>query len=336
MFEFPVLVGDIGGTNARFALVPEAGAGAEIVGHVPTNAFPDPSAAIRSVLEKYDGPAPRSTILAVAARIDGPAVRLTNANWVIEGARIGRDFGLSRAVVVNDYVPVAAGAVDIAPTDLTPVGPHRDGGLKGDQGTRLVLGPGTGFGAAAVIAYADHLAIVSTEAGHVDFGPADADEEEIWRHVERIEGRVTVEALLSGPGLARLYKAIHLARTGREAADAEPAKVTDTAIDGSDPVAAEAVTLFAKLLGRVCGDLALTFLATGGVYIGGGIAPRILPILKKGGFRRSFEHKPPFVTQMEAIPTSVISVQDPAFSGLAALANRPGVFVYHGQVWTKD
>ena len=149
-------------------------------------------------------------------------------------------------------------------------------------------------------------------------------------------GGVTVEALLSGPGLARLYKAIHLARTGREAADAEPAKVTDTGIDGSDPVAAEAVTLFAKLLGRVCGDLALTFLATGGVYVGGGIAPRILPILKKGDFRRSFEHKPPFVTQMEAIPTSVISVQDPAFSGLAALANRPEVFVYHGQVWTED
>ncbi|GJE17155.1 glucokinase [Methylobacterium marchantiae] len=336
MFEFPVLVGDVGGTNARFALVAEAGAEAKILGHVQTKAFPDPSAAIRSALEKHDGPAPRSGILAVAARIDGPAVRLTNADWVIEGERIGRDFGLSRSVVVNDYVPVAAGAVDIAPTDLTPVGPRRDGGLKGDQGTRLVLGPGTGFGAAAVVPYADRLAIVSTEAGHVDFGPTDADEQAVWRHVERIEGRVTVEALLSGPGLARLYKAVHLARTGREAADAEPAKVTSTGVDGSDPYAVEAVALFAKLLGRVCGDLALTFLATGGVYIGGGIAPRILPVLEKGGFRKAFESKPPFVTQMEAIPTAVISVQDPAFSGLAALANRPEVFVYHGQVWTRE
>lgn len=335
MFEFPVLVGDIGGTNARFALVPGAGAEPELLAHVPTNAYPDPSSAIREALAGHEGPAPRSSILAVAARVDGPAVQLTNAHWVIEGERIGRDFGFSRSTVVNDYVPVAAGAANIAPTDLTPVGPHRDGGLKGDQGTRLVLGPGTGFGAAALVPYADRLAIVSTEAGHVDFGPADAEDEAIWSHVERIEGRVTVEALLSGPGLVRLYRAVHLARTGREAEGAEPAAITETGVEGSDPHAAEAVALFAKLLGRVCGDLALTFLATGGVYIGGGIAPRILSALKQGGFRRAFEHKPPFVTQMEAIPTSVISVQDPAFAGLAALANRPEVFVYHGQVWRK-
>ncbi len=83
--------------------------------------------------------------------MDGPAVQLTNADWVIEGARIGRDFGLSRAVVVNDYVPVAAGAAGIKPTDLTPIGPRREEGRPGDQGARLVLGPGTGFGAAALL-----------------------------------------------------------------------------------------------------------------------------------------------------------------------------------------
>lgn len=335
MFEFPVLVGDIGGTNARFALVSEAGAAPKLLAHVETAAHPDPSAAIRAALARGDGTAPRSAILAVAARVDGPSVQLTNANWVIAGERVGRDFDLSRAVVVNDYVPVAAGAADIAPSDLTQIGPRRDGGKKGDQGARLVLGPGTGFGAAALVPYADRLAIVSTEAGHVDFGPTDAVETELWSAIERIEGRVTVEALLSGPGLSRLHRAVHRLRTGRDCERCDPAIVTEQGLSGQDPHAAEALDLFAKLLGRVCGDLALTFLATGGVYIGGGIAPRIVSVLAQGAFREAFERKPPFIAQMQAIPTSVIAIHDPALTGLAALASRPEVFVYHGQVWER-
>ncbi len=335
MFEFPVLVGDIGGTNARFALVPGAGAAPRLLAHVETAAHPDPSAAIRAALAQGGDAAPRSAILAVAARVDGPAVRLTNADWVIEGERIGRDFGLSRAVIVNDYVPVAAGAAEISPGELTPVGPRREGGLKGDQGARLVLGPGTGFGAAALLPVGNRLAIVSTEAGHTDFGPSDAEEHALWPHLERVEGRITVETLLSGPGLSRLHAGLRRQRTGEDGAKRDPATVTEAGLSGEDPDAAAAIALFAKLLGRVCGDLALTFLATGGVYIGGGIAPRIVDVLHEGGFRAAFEHKPPFVTQMEAIPTSVIALQDPALSGLAALASRPDVFVYHGQVWAK-
>ena len=333
MFEFPVLVGDIGGTNARFALVPEAGAAPVLLSREETGGHPDPSAAIRASLAKGTGSAPRSAILAVAARVDGPAVQLTNADWVIEGARIGRDFGLSRAVVVNDYVPVAAGAAGIKPTDLTPIGPRREEGRPGDQGARLVLGPGTGFGAAALLPVDERLVIVSTESGHVDFGPSAPDEHELWPHLERVEGRVTVETLLSGPGLTRLHAGLHWLRTGADGPRLDPAAVTEAGLSGADPDAVAALDLFGRLLGRVCGDLALTFLATGGVYIGGGIAPRILEVLRRGAFRAAFEHKPPFVGQMEAIPTSVIAVHDPALTGLAALANQPGRFVYHGQVW---
>ncbi|MCJ2032833.1 glucokinase [Methylobacterium sp. J-068] len=341
MFEFPVLVGDIGGTNARFALVPEAGAEPVLLSREETAGHPDPSAAIRASLDRAStetggGPAPRSAILAVAARVDGPAVRLTNADWVIEGARIGRDFGLSRAVVVNDYVPVAAGAAGISPSELTPIGPHREEGRKGDQGARLVLGPGTGFGAAALLPVGERLLIVSTESGHVDFGPSTQAEHALWPHLERVEGRVTVEALLSGPGLTRLHAGLHRLRTGTDAAPLDPAAVTEAGLSGADPDAAAALNLFAKFLGRVCGDLALTFLATGGVYIGGGIAPRILDVLQRGPFRAAFEHKPPFVDQMRVIPTSVIAVHDPALTGLAALASQPDRFFYHGQVWQAD
>lgn len=333
MFEFPVLVGDVGGTNARFALVEREGAAPRLLSHEATAQHPDPSSAIRAALAKGgEGAAPRTAILAIAGRVDGPKVQLTNAHWVIEGARIGADFGLSSAVVVNDYVPVAAGAAGIAPHDLTPVGPHGDA----PGGAKVVLGPGTGFGAAALVPYADRLAIVSTEAGHTELGPSDAEEEAIWHALERVEGRVTVETLLSGPGLARLHAAIAATRSGRPAEKIEPAAVTEGGLSGADPDARQALALFAKLLGRVCGDLALTFLATGGVFIGGGIAPRIVEVLNAGGFRAAFERKAPFARMMRGIPTSVITVHDPAFTGLAALASQGDTFVYHGQIWRKD
>ncbi|GLS42377.1 glucokinase [Methylobacterium brachythecii] len=329
MFEFPVLLGDIGGTNARFGLIEQAGSTPRMLSHEPTKGHPDISAAIRASLGKGGDAKPRSAVLAIAGRVDAPSVRLTNADWVIEAERIGKDFGLTRVVVVNDYVPVAAGAAHITESDLSMIGEVKHSG----QGARLVLGPGTGFGAAALVPYEERLAIVSTEAGHTDFGPTDDEDFEIWPGLERLEGRITVEALLSGPGLARLHAAVTRVRGGGGGSAIDPSKVTETGLSGEDPHAAEAIRLFSKYLGRVCGDLALTFLATGGVYIGGGIAPRILPVLNQGGFRKSFEHKPPFAKMMHGIPTSVITVNDPALNGLAALASEGDRFIYHGQNW---
>lgn len=329
MFTFPVLVGDIGGTNARFGMVDAPGAPPRVLSHEATAAHPDPSAAIRAALQKSGAPAPGSAILAIAGRVDAPSVRLTNANWVFEAARIGADFGLSRVAVVNDYVPVAAGAADISSRDLTPIGTPSEPG----SGARLVLGPGTGFGAAALVPYGDRLAIVSTEVGHTELGPCEPDEFEIWPLLERTDGRITIETLLSGPGLPRLRAAIHQSHTGDAEPLLTPAAVTEAGLSGSDPHAAAALDLFARLLGRVCGDLALTFLATGGVYIGGGIAPRLVDVLNGGGFRAAFEKKAPFEELAQAISTTVITVKDPALGGLAALASGAGRFVYHGQSW---
>lgn len=332
MFEFPVLIGDIGGTNARFGLIETKGGEPRLLSRESTAGHPHPSAAIRASLAASGAPAPRSAILAIAGRVDAPAVQLTNADWLVDAAAIGRDFGLSRVALVNDYVPVAAGAAGIAPDELTPIGPER-----GDTaGPRLVLGPGTGFGAAALMPYGDRLAIVSTEAGHTDLGPTDAEEAEIWPALERVEGRVTVETVLSGSGLARLHAALRAVKAGGDGSRHDPAEITRSGLSGEDPQARAALALFGKLLGRVCGDLALTFLATGGVYIGGGIAPRIVTVLREGRFREAFERKAPFAGQMREIPTSVITVKDPAFSGLSALASEGVRFIYHGQGWTPQ
>ncbi len=122
-------------------------------------------------------------------------------------------------------------------------------------------------------------------------------------------------------------------RTGADGPRLDPAAVTEAGLSGADPDAVAALDLFGRLLGRVCGDLALTFWPPAASISVAASPPRILEVLQHGAFRAAFEHKPPFVGQMEAIPTSVIAVHDPALTGLAALANQPGRFVYHGQVW---
>ena len=323
MFEFPVLVGDIGGTNARFALLEEGAHEPRALAREPTHDHPDPVSAIRKALAEGGGPRPRSALLAVAARVDSARVRMTNANWTIDGEAIGTALSLASVVVVNDYVPVAAAVTRYGAADLVRLGPPREPG----RGARVVMGPGTGFGAAALVPFGERLAIVSTEVGHTGFGPTDAEELEVWPRVGQAEGRWTVETLLSGPGLSRLYAALG------DGAEVEPNVVVEGAVSGRDPVAVRAVDLFGKLLGRCAGDLALTFGATGGVFVAGGIAPRIVDLLERGRFRAAFERKAPHADVVEAIPTAIVTARDPAFVGLAALATEPGRFAYEGQVW---
>ena len=322
MFEFPVLVGDIGGTNARFAILEEGAREPRPLAREATHDHPDPVSAIRKALAEGGGARPRSALLAVAARVDSARVQMTNANWTIDGEAIGMALGLASVVVVNDYVPVAAAVTRYGADDLVRLGPA----LTPGAGARVVMGPGTGFGAAALVPFGERLAIVSTEFGHTEFGPSDAEELEVWPRIGQANGRWTVETLLSGPGLARLYAALG-------GAEVEPNVVVEGALSGADPVAARAVDLFGKLLGRCAGDLALTFGATGGVLIAGGIAPRIVDQLERGRFRAAFERKAPHADVVEAVPTAVVIARDPAFVGLAALAGEPGRFAYEGQVW---
>ena len=329
-FVFPVLVGDIGGTNARFALLEKDVREPEVLAHEATADYPDVVAAIRAALAKAGGRRPRSALLAVAARVSGPKVTLTNAHWTIEGAAIGPALGLDLVTVVNDYVPVAAALSHLDGEQLHRIGPP----ATAEPGARVVLGPGTGFGAAALVPYEDVLAIVSTEAGHTELGPVSEEEMRLWPLLETAGGRHTVESLLSGPGMTRLYAGLARLRHGKGAADhPAPQDVTAHGLSGEDPIAQETLSLFAKLLGRFAGDCALTYLATGGVYVGSGIAPRILSALEEGGFRAAFEDKAPFAEQLRTIPTAVITTKDPALIGLAALAQGTKRFLYHGQVW---
>jgi glucokinase len=329
MFAFPVLLGDIGGTNARFAVLPAPGASVQLLPRALTAQTPDPVGAIRIALESYEGPAPRSAMIAVATRVDAPAIRLTNAHWVIDAQAIGTALGLERVTLVNDYTPVAASVTvlrqergDLAPLgEVVPAGP----------GTRVVLGPGTGLGAGALVPVEDRFAILATEAGHMEFGPTTDEEAALWPHLERVGGRVSAEVVLSGPGLFRIAKALAAHRCV-DCPFTLPNDVLTAAREG-DELATAALDLFARWLGRFSGDLALTFESSGGVFVAGGIAPRMVDILQEGGFREAFDHKAPHDAWARKVPAFVIVNPEPALEGLAALVTNPERFVFQSQGW---
>lgn len=321
MFAFPVLLGDIGGTNARFAVLPGPHEPIHFLPRTLTAQAPDPVEAIRAALKGYEGKAPRSAMIAVATRVDKPVIRLTNAHWTVDAEAIGKGLGLDRVALVNDYTPVAASVtvLDTSRGDLIPLG----GTGQPGTGARVVLGPGTGFGAAALVPVGEQLAILATEAGHVEFGPVAADEVELWPHLERVGGRVTAEVVLSGPGLFRLSRALAACR-GEECPFTIPNDVLAAARQG-DALACETLDVFARWLGRFAGDLALTFEASGGVFIAGGIVPRMVDVMEKGGFREAFDCKAPHDAWARTVPAFVIVNPEPALHGLAALVTDPTV-----------
>jgi glucokinase len=329
MFAFPVLLGDIGGTNARFSILSAPGQAVQLLRRTLTAQTPGPVEAIKVALNGYNGPPPRSAMFAVATRVDHPAIRLTNADWTIDAEEIGKALGLERVALVNDYTPVAASVtvLDAARGDLAPLGKVG----ASELGSRVVLGPGTGFGAAALVPIEDRFAILATEVGHVEFGPMDEAEMALWPHIERVGGRVTAEVVLSGPGLFRLSRALAACR-GVPCPFTIPNDVLSAAHDGNI-LAMETLDLFSRFLGRFAGDLALAFEAAGGIYIGGGIAPRMIDVLQRGGFRAAFDQKAPHEAWARRVPAYVIVHREPALEGLAALVSYPGRFVFQSQGW---
>ncbi|WP_425487026.1 ROK family protein [Microvirga makkahensis] len=309
-------------------MLPAPGEPVHLLPRTLTAQTPDPVGAIRIALQGYQGEAPLSAMFAVATRVDAPAIRLTNAQWVIDAEEIGTALALERVTLVNDYTPVAASVAVLSEEkgDLAPIGSGHSA-----TGGRVVLGPGTGLGAGALIPVEDRLAIVATEAGHIEFGPSTDEEAALWPHLERVGGRVSAEVVLSGPGLFRIAKAI-AAHRRVDCPYTKPNDVLSAARDG-DELAQTALDLFARWLGRYAGDMALTFESSGGVFIAGGIAPRMVDILQSGGFRDAFDRKAPHDAWARKVPVFVIVNPEPALQGLAAIVTNPGRFVFKSQGW---
>jgi len=327
---FPVLIGDIGGTNARFAVVPGPDAPTEIFPGVATADFPDIETAIEASVLPHASARPRSAIIDLAGPIVGDAVDLTNADWVIRPLELARRTGLEDVILLNDFEALALALTALTPSDLAPIGKV----APTASGAKVVLGPGTGLGVGALVEASGLWMPVPGEGGHVALGPVEADEFPLWANIEPEDGRISAEALLSGRGMVRLYRAVALTG-GHDAPFAKPEEITAAALAHSDPVAERTLSLYCRLLGRLAGDMALVFMARGGAYIGGGISPRILPFMLDGEFRRAFEAKAPHEGVMAAIPSFVIMRDNPALEGLGAFARRPERFAVNlsGRRW---
>jgi glucokinase len=312
----PRLIGDVGATNVRFALIDAAGS----VGRARVFAcdeFATLEAAIAAYLAVEPGTPPGEAAFAVASPVTGDAVTLTNHPWSFRIGALRERLALSRLLVVNDFAAIALAVPRLGLETRIAIG----SGTPVPDEPIVVLGPGTGLGVGALVPSAAGWPAVSGEGGHATMAPADGRESAVLDHMRRRFDHVSAERVLSGPGLVNLYNTL-AAIEGVPAAPFTPAQIADGKIGESDRIAREALAMFCAMLGTLAGNLALTFGARGGVYIAGGIVPRLGTGFAASGFRERFEAKGRFRAYLAAIPTYVVTHPVPAFLGLAALLDR--------------
>lgn len=306
------LAGDIGGTKTLLALANETGVVFER--RYPSREWDDFPGLLRAFLDEA---APGEPIAAACLGVAGPVAdnraKVTYLPWHIDGQTLAQAFNLDSVSVVNDFTAAAQGVAALPPEDLVAL----QEGHAASHAPRLLVGAGTGLGVAALVPEGGGWRTIGGEGGHIGFAPADEAQLAVWRHLQRRGGRVTAENVISGPGLAAIYGSLCKVSPGTTAT--EPAEVVAAATSG-DPMAARALDLFIAAYGAFAGDLALLFMARGGVYLGGGIAPKILPRLQAGGFVRAFRARGAHAGLMPDFPIHVVTNERLGLLGAIAIA----------------
>jgi len=308
-------VGDIGGTHARLAIVSRGVP--ELRRTYLCADYPSVLAAIETYLAEIAPLArPQHVALAVAGPVIDGRIEFTNNGWRISEEEL-LAAGFLRARLVNDFAALAMAIPYVGPNELSWLGGPRE---PRSHGTIAVLGPGTGFGVAALARAGDQSMVVTTEGGHVSFAPTDEVEVEVLRLLAKQFERVSVERLLSGPGLVNLHVAL-AAISGFKVVTQDPAEITQRARAG-DEGCLRTLDRFCAILGSVAGDAALSFGAQGGVYITGGVAEKLADVIATSSFRKRFEDKGRFVAYQQSIPTWLLTSTDVAFVGAAQAMRR--------------
>jgi len=308
------LVGDIGATHARFGLVSPDGK----VLHSRTFAdmdYPTIEAALAAFLEERGPlPMPHRGAIAIASPITGDQVAMTNHPWRFSIRELGERFGFARLEVINDFTALALALPRLQPEDRLAVG---GGGAV--TGTPIgVLGPGSGLGVSGLVPSKSGWIPLTGEGGHATMAPASDRESAVLDRMRQHFDHVSAERILSGPGLVNLYNTV-AQLDGVPARGYAAPQITDLATRAADPLCVETLAIFCAMLGTMAGNLALTLGARGGVYIGGGIVPRLGQTFIASSFRERFEAKGRFRSYLEAIPTFVVTHPLPAFLGCTAL-----------------
>ena len=309
----PRLLGDIGGTYARFALV--MGDGSPITHPVtlPTGQFPDLATAASAYLQRVSQVTVRQACIAIANPIDGDVLKMTNNPWQFSIKATQQRLGLHSLLMINDWEAMAMAAPALKGDDLAQIGPGEPV-LHAPKG---LIGPGTGLGVSSLVRSrrGDWVAIAG-EGGHVSLSPTCPREADILRIMWRTYAHVSAERAISGMGLENLHQAIcELNGTDAEPLAAE--QVTERALSGSDIACEEALACMCCMLGNAAANLAMTLGARGGIYIGGGVIRHLGDYFAQSGFRAAFEAKGRFENYMKRIPTYIIQAEEPALIGCA-------------------
>ena len=309
-----LLIGDIGGTNARFALANPDKPGFHSVLELQCADFPTADEAIRHYLRETAARAPEAVCLAAAGPVVDDHIHVTNNHWDISAAETRADFGIEAVRLLNDFAAIAYSIPFLANDDSVIIGPHDQRRLPLERFNVAILGPGTGLGVAGLYRRGATLVPITGEGGHIGFAPETPLQIEILKVLREKYERVSAERLIAGSGLENIYQALSTIRGER---DRQLSAAEIFAERSAGNVAAEAVDVFFELLGQVAGDLALTLGAEDGVYIAAGIAKRYPQILKISRFRSAFEGKGRHRSIMERIPTRLITHDQAGLLGAA-------------------
>jgi glucokinase len=309
----PYLLGDIGGTNARFALVHGEGLPITQELTLPTGQFPDLAAAARTYLQSVGQAPVRQACIAMANPIDGDVLKMTNNHWQFSIEATRQQLGLTRLLMLNDWEAMAMAAPALQGRDLEQIG----SGEPAPDAPKGLIGPGTGLGVSSLVrSRRGDWVPIAGEGGHVSLSPSCAREADILRVLWRTHPHVSAERVISGMGLENLYRAI-CELNGAVAQPLTAAHVTERALARQDVACEEALECMCRLLGNAAANLALTLGARGGIYIGGGVVGRLGDYFAQSGFRPAFEAKGRFEHYMKRIPTYVIRAEQPALIGCA-------------------
>lgn len=309
-----LLIGDIGGTNARFAIAEKSGAGYSQAKTLRCDEFANATLAIQAYLNGVGIDEPAAICLAVAGPVENGCVSVTNNHWELDTASLREEFKTTAIRLINDFEAIACAVPLLGANDFLSLGSPARCDLKKASFTIAVVGPGTGFGAVGLCQRGDNLFPIAGEMGHVGFSPETPPQLHLFGELARKYGRVSMERLLSGPGIENIYRILSQHNDGCEA-EIPAADVFAYANDASDPCAVETVQIFFEALGQVAGDLALLFGAADGIYIAGGIVQRYPEMLAASHFRRGFENKGRQKALMEKIPTQLITHPQPGLLG---------------------
>lgn len=319
-----VVAGDLGGTRCRLALahVGESSVSLDITQEYPAAEFPD----FDSVLAQFIAQLPNDVTIdrscfAVAGPVQGEQANLTNLPWQLNSRELQERFSLGSVNLINDFVANGYCLDVLENSELSPLQP----GEK-KQGNRAILGAGTGLGMALVYGHAGTLHVQASEGGHMDFAPLDEEQDALLGFLRRELERVSYEHVLSGPGLVRLYRY----QAWKEAADIEavlqqrdvPAEISRLANEEGEPLACRTLDLFLRIYGSCAANLALVGLASGGVYLAGGVTGRLAGRLTNGEFIRAFVNKPPMQHLLQAMPVKVITHAQAGLLGAAWYAGN--------------